>query len=85
MLDRVMEGNKTMEELCVALESSYASQDKCCPCCDVAVSQCTTCSHALGWHICEKDAAALGAACGKELTVESRWRAGTLHNGRLDV
>ena len=85
MLDRAVDGSKTMEEMCVALESAYASQDKCCPCCDIAGSQCTTCIHALGWHTCEKDAAALGEEQGREFTAEPRWRAGTLHNGRLDV
>ena len=85
MVDRVVEDSKTMEEMCVAFETEYASKDRCCPCCDIASSQCTTCSHALGWHTCEKDVAALGPDLSDELTAEPRWRAGTLHNGKLDV
>ena len=85
MLDRAVEGNKTMEELCIAFESTYAAQDKCCACCDIASTQCTTCSHAWGWHTCEKDIAALGVDQGGDVTAEPRWRKGTLHNGRLDM
>ena len=89
MVDRVVEDNKTMEEMCVAFERAYASQGKCCPCCENLGSQCATCSHALGWHVCDKDVATLRLEVPleerEEVTAEARWRAGTLHNGRLDV
>ena len=43
--------------------------------------KCAACVHARGWHTCEKDRAAMGP----EENVERKWRAGSLHSGKLDI
>ena len=64
------EGEKTFEECCLLLEHRF--KECACECCDSQM-RCTTCTHAIGFHCCEKS-----------LGVDT-WKAGTLHNGKLDV
>ena len=70
MTDRVLDDEKTFESLCIQFERTYASEGYACECCQG--HSCQSCTHARGWHVCERDC-------------EERWRAGTLHEGVLDI
>ena len=70
MTDRVLDDEKTFESLCIQFERTYASEGYACECCQG--HSCQSCTHARGWHVCERDC-------------EEHWRAGTLHEGVLDI
>ena len=85
MVNRDLEDGQTFEELCVKLERAYAADAKDCECC--RGEPCPSCVHALGWHECQRDreAHAQELATKPDGVLPYRWRAGSLHNGALDV
>ena len=74
MKDRQIAEGRTFEEACVAFESAYVAQGLCCACCESIVGGCALCAQAVGWHVCPDEGAG-----------QQRWRAGTLHSGKLDM
>jgi hypothetical protein len=80
----------TFEGLCADYENAFAlarhEDGTCfvCDCCAQDTKGCSSCTHALGWHRCDHEAAR-SCAAGLAEEPQRRWRAGTLHNGRLDV
>ena len=83
MRGRALEKTRTFEEMCVSLEAHYAEIGMVCHCCADFGNQCGSCQYALGWHICEKAAAALSEQIGPDEEVAPLWKAGTLHQGQL--
>ena len=78
MVGRTPEDGETFEQKCVNMERAFSRENEC-QCC--ALGGCRTCLYAEGWHQCEKD------CVGESETHEAPyvWRAGTLHNGVLDI
>ena len=62
----------TFEELCQKIEGDLG-QVACACCADLQRLKCPTCTHCIGVHCCER---AQG---------QKQWKAGTLHNGKMDV
>ena len=73
MKGRSLEATTTFEDMCVAFEQAYA-QDPAgllCECCQAG--GCESCLRALGWHVCQRDREALGAALGPLEEPEEKW------------
>ena len=85
MTERCLDAGTTFEDLCVAFERAYAANvdGVLCECCHSR--GCEACKHATGWHICDADRAALAAVLREDQQPELRWKAGTLHAGKLDI
>ena len=66
------DGQETsFEQLCLRFERELTPHM--CACCSSSQeAKCATCLHATGFHVCAK-------------TGQPAWKAGTLHNGKLDV
>ena len=66
------DGQETsFEQLCLRFERELTPHM--CACCSSSQeAKCATCLHAIGFHVCAK-------------TGQPAWKAGTLHNGKLDV
>ena len=61
----------SFEQLCLRFERGLT--EHMCGCCSSSQdAKCSTCLHAIGFHVCAK-------------TGRPSWKAGTLHNGKLDV
>ena len=54
-----------------------------CECCERG--GCETCVHALGWHQCAAERAAVAHELAEGDELAQRWRAGTLYRGQLDA
>ena len=53
MKDREIEGHGTFEQLCRNYEEAFVPYA--CDCCADTPPSCPSCTHALGWHQCERD------------------------------
>ena len=85
MTERCFDAGTTFEDMCVAFERAYAQavEGVLCDCCQSR--GCETCKHATGWHICDADRATLAPVLREDQQPEPRWKAGTLHAGKLDI
>ena len=85
MTERCLDAATSFEDMCLAFERAYAGnvEGVLCECCQTR--GCEACKHATGWHICDGDRAALAAVLREDQQPEPRWKAGTLHAGKLDI
>ena len=84
MTERCLDAATSFEDMCLAFERAYAAnvEGVLCECCQTRGSEAR--KHATGWHICDGDRAALAAVLREDQQPEPRWKAGTLHAGKLD-
>ena len=91
MVDREIEGKAGFEVFCRDIERTFANAGFACQCCAGAYGAddiCATCTHALGFHDCEfEDPSSSNeeGGAGAAPKPEQRWKAGTLHGGKLDI
>ena len=83
MTERRLDAATSFEDMCLAFERAYAAnvEGVLCECCQTR--GCEACKHATGWHICDGDRAALAAVLREDQQPAPRWKAGTLHAGKL--
>ena len=92
MIDRALQGEPGFEVFCRKIERTFADAGLVCQCCAGAYNAgdvCATCTHAIGFHECEFEAVPgsdedEGAARATPKAGQ-RWKAGTLHAGKLDI
>ncbi len=91
MVDREIEGKAGFEVFCRDIERAFAEAELVCQCCAGAFGAddvCGACTHAVGFHECEFEAASSSDGedgAGAMPRPEQRWKAGTLHGGKLDI
>ena len=93
MVDRELEGKASFELFCRDIERLFAEARLGCQCCAGAYGPgdvCATCTHAPGFHECEyEDPTPSGGeedgAADAAPPPRQRWKAGTLHAGKLDL
>ena len=93
MLDRELVGKPGFEIFCKEIERTFGEADVLCHCCasaDGEADRCLTCSHAIGFHDCERGGQSVSSdddekAHSSEEKQGPKWKAGTLFSGKLDI
>ena len=85
MTERSLDAETTFEAMCLAFERAYAGNPDgvLCECCQSP--GCEVCKHATRWHIYDRDREAQAAVLREDQEPMPRWKAGTLHAGKLDI